>query len=127
MLSKKSVVVSGMDNIETQSVMNDRCGEKKMDLEYTLDKKPTVPGKITKLPVLPIGFTVNRSIVGLIHGFIYGQGYEIGDKISRFIEDSGLPPRYMNFQEIYNLINPKKYEKLPTWIKACPILKKFGE
>ncbi len=38
-----------------------------------------------------------------------GQGYEIGEKVSRFIEYSGLPPSNMTFQEIYNLINPKTY------------------
>ena len=117
MVSKKSVGVSGMDNSGTQSVMDDRCGDKKKEVDHILDKEVVVNDKITKLPGLPIGVTVKRGIVGLMDGGIDDQSYEIGDKVSIFIEYSGLPPSNIIFQEIYNLINSKTYTKLPTWIK----------
>ena len=87
-----------MDNSGTQSVMDDRCGDNDMNVEYNLVKKASVPEKITKLPGLTIRFTVKRGVVGFMDGGIDGQGYEIGERVSRYIEDSRLPPSNMTFQ-----------------------------
>ena len=49
---KKRFGFYGMDNIDTQEFMNDRCWKNNMNVEYTLDKDVAVPKKITKLPGL---------------------------------------------------------------------------
>ena len=85
MVCKKIFGVSGMDNIETHAVMDDRYGDKNMELYYTLYNEAVVTEKITKLSILQFGVIVKRGIVGLMNGGIDGQSYKIGDKVSRLV------------------------------------------